>query len=537
MKPPRNSSWKRIVACSVFVLLRCSGLGQQPVNPQTNLFVNGSFEKGLDGWEILYFGEPRKGAVTIDTKVTHNGHPSVRIDHADARDTALVQEVTFKTHTRYQVTGWIKAKNVVKSKLPGTAEGKFGAMLCLTGGFRMTDYVVDTDEWQHVSLDLSFDSFKDPVKDSHRKIGPQFGFYKKWVSGTAWFADISLVELGSDNSVVAVPSAPVAPPPKPPTSDAATLGSLVKANHGSLVFVNGTNGAGSGFIASMGVANYLFTNAHVAAGVKGAAFKTLDGAAVSADAPSVAVDHDIFRMTVPAGGKPLELMEHVDANAAIGDEIVVLGNAEGAGVITPIKGTIVGIGPNLIEVDAPFVPGNSGSPIIHLKTGKVIAVATYAVIRKYDTMTKEPVKEPVIRRFGYRLDSVKSWQPVNWNAFAAEAAEMANIEKLTKDLGKLLSDIAANHKITPGLHNNPAIKLPIDLWFADRERKLSPSDRAMSEQNFVSRLKSACQDDVTAARPRMAYDYFQRALADQQRERAEIAGAFDGMFQNLRKEK
>ena len=308
------------------------------------------------------------------------------------------------------------------------------------------------------------------------------------------------------------------------------LGDLVKANHSNLVFVSGTNGAGSGFIAKMGAADYLITNAHVVTALTGPAFKKLDGSQVQGTAPVLAVDHDIFRMTLAPVEKPLEVMDHVDANAAIGDEIIVLGNAEGAGVVNGIKGKIVGIGPNLVEVDAPFVPGNSGSPIIHLKTGQVIGVATYAIIKRYDAATMRAPKTPVVRRFGYRLDSVKTWQPVNSELFVAQATEMESIEKLTEDLGKLLSDVAQHHSITRELHTNPVIKRPIDLWFADRERQLSPSDRAMSEQNFAARLKSACISDLAAARPTLTYDYFQRKLTDEERYRESIASALDKML-------
>ena len=333
--------------------------------------------------------------------------------------------------------------------------------------------------------------------------------------------------MASLSAPAAMPSS-VTPPQSP--SDLAVLGSLVKSNHSNLVFVHGANAEGSGFIAQVSKANYLITNAHVAAAAKGAAFKTLDGAQVQGTAPAIAVDHDIFRMALPPGGKPLSVMEQVDANAAIGDEIAVLGNSEGAGVINAIKGKILGIGPNLIEVDAPFVPGNSGSPIIYLKTGQVIGVATYAVIRKYDAMTKEEVKKPIVRRFGYRLDSVRNWQPVNLGIFAAQAAEMEAIEKLTEDLGNLLSDIATHHNITPGVHTNAAIKFPIDLWLNERGRPMSASDKAMPEQNFVSRLKSACQGDLAAARPHLTYDYFQRGLIDEKRNRDNIASSLDKLL-------
>src|SRR5262249_41673522 len=153
-----------------------------------------------------------------------------------------------------------------------------------------------------------------------------------------------------------------------------------------------------------------------------------------------------------------EIMTAVDQNATIGDQVVVLGNAEGAGVINTIGGKIVGIGPNLVEVDAPFLPGNSGSPIVHLKTGKVIGVATYLTIRKYDSATRRPVKEPIVRRFGYRLDTVKIWQPVNWQAFYAQAGEMESNEKLTRDLVSFLRDLSINGHVSRGVHTNPAIK-------------------------------------------------------------------------------
>ena len=340
-------------------------------------------------------------------------------------------------------------------------------------------------------------------------------------------ADIFFIESSTATNETPKPS----PPPVAPSGgDPSTVGGFIKANRGNLVFVKGENGAGSGFIAKMGNLNYLFTNAHVAAGLKGASFKVLDGSEVQAAAPVVAVDHDVFRLAVPAGGSPLELMDHVDAKAAVGDAIVVLGNAEGAGVVTPITGKILGIGPNLVEVDAPFVPGNSGSPIIHLKTGQVVGVATYAMIRNYDPATNQPVKDPVIRRFGYRLDSVKSWQPVNWSLFAAQAAQMESIAKRTEDLEKLLSDIGENRKITRDVHTNPAIKRPIDSWFADREHQLSPTDRTMSDQNLTGQLKSACLSDLAEVRPSLTYDYFQRELAEQQRYRESIAGALDKLL-------
>jgi len=334
----------------------------------------------------------------------------------------------------------------------------------------------------------------------------------------------------------ALPTAPpAAPAPAVSADDQHSASQLIQNYHNSLVFVNGNAGAGSGFIASIGNAAFLVTNVHVVAALRDAAFKTLDGTVVQGGAASLAVGEDICCMALPAGPKPFDVMQSVDTNAAIGDAVVVLGNAEGAGVVNTLMGKIVGIGPNLVEIDAPFVPGNSGSPIIHLKTGKVIGVATYVITNRYDVTTDRKLKEPVIRRFGYRLDTAKSWQAVNWPVFGAQAAEMAKVEGLTGDLYDFFRDLAENKsRITLGRHNNPIIKDRIDDWLEAKRHNHSEQDKEEADANLISFLKVACKSDITAAQRHMSYDYFVRQLAGQQQVRGEMSNAFDEILKNLR---
>ena len=329
-------------------------------------------------------------------------------------------------------------------------------------------------------------------------------------------------------SAQAQPTPPISPEMQQKAAD------LIKTYHNDLVFVTGKDGAASGFIATLGKANFLFTNAHVAAGITNAGFKTLDDAPVKGGAASVAVGRDIFTMTQPAGGTPLEIMQDVSTNAGIGDDVVVLGNAEGEGVVNTITGKIVGIGADRIEIDAPFVPGNSGSPIIHLKTGKVIGVATYLIVNNYDAATNQKNTRPVVRRFGYRLDNVKQWQAVDWRSFTAQAAEMEKIKTLTGDLYDFFRDLDDNKgKVTPERHTNPVIKSQIDQWIASRTSNQSATDRNAANANFLSFLKVACESDVTAAKQHIGYDYFQRELADQQQARDEMAKAFEEAIKDL----
>lgn len=314
-----------------------------------------------------------------------------------------------------------------------------------------------------------------------------------------------------------------------------TARELVRTYSNSLVFVTG-EGAGSGFMADMGGKPFLLTNAHVAAGVHGAALRTLQGTAIAPGAASVAVGHDIFAMQVPPVPTTtlFSVMRDVEANAAIGDEVAVLGNAEGGGVINNILGHIVGIGPDLVEVDAPFQPGNSGSPMIHLRSKKVIGVATYLTYRKFDPATRMPISNPVIRRFGYRIDSVKTWQPVDWRAFYAQAAELESIDTLTKDLVNFLKDVGDDSAVNPGRHTNPAIRSRIDAWLGSKSKHMSPRDRANVDQNFISFLKVTCQSDIISAQQHLTYDYFRRQLGDRQKERAELAEVFAKILEKVR---
>lgn len=115
--------------------------------------------------------------------------------------------------------------------------------------------------------------------------------------------------------------------------------------------------------------------------------------------------------------------------------------------MTEIKGKVTGIGPDLVEVDAAFVPGNSGSPIIHVKTGKIIGIATFATIKKMDGFGKDSKFNNVERRFGYRLDNVSTWRETTWPAFSREASLVSLQIKRTSDIWDLAKDISQNGEI------------------------------------------------------------------------------------------
>ncbi|MDB6152754.1 MAG: hypothetical protein JWL90_1207 [Chthoniobacteraceae bacterium] len=340
--------------------------------------------------------------------------------------------------------------------------------------------------------------------------------------------------------VLLPPNSVPAPVPAVPASPVAQDQSaqLVRDFNNCLIFIDDSSAVtGSGFVAQTGEKTFLFTNAHVVAGMKAPRFTRLDRSPIALGAASVAVGHDVMRYEGPAMIKPLQIMTAIESNALIGDEVIVLGNSEGAHVILPLTGTISGIGPNLVEVTAEFVPGNSGSPIIHKKSGQVIGIATYLVKRDIEWLSdksSDADRAKKIRRFGYRIDSIAKWQPVVWPQFNAEYRELEKIHGLTRDLAQLLDDVRANHRVTPGRHQNSSMMRSVQT-FLDRgtNRRLSSQDQLQNAQRFLSDMRFVSQTDVIAAKSRIGYDYFQRALADEEQIRAQFRDIFDRAFKSL----
>lgn len=211
-----------------------------------------------------------------------------------------------------------------------------------------------------------------------------------------------------------------------------------------LTIIEGDRGRGSGFIAIFREKAFLFTNTHVLSGNSKMAAKLLNGQNLALRALFVSDACDVSILQQDTTEEGIGILQEVERNVSIGDDVVVVGNSLGAGVITEITGKVLGIGPDRIEVDAKFVEGNSGSPIVHVKTGKVIGIATYYEVREMSIAGKDSKFNNVVRRFAYRIDNIKAWHNISWSAFATESSTLNKIDTKTTDLFNLFIDIAQN---------------------------------------------------------------------------------------------
>lgn len=336
-------------------------------------------------------------------------------------------------------------------------------------------------------------------------------------------------------------TAPSASAPAPaaatatPVSDA-EAGQIVQDYHNALVIVEGEEGRGSGFLCNLGGKICAITNAHVLSGNRNFKLTSLDSGVIAPGPAAVAVAHDIVKLDVDPAKAPKKVFDvatNIDSTVKIGDAVVVPGNAEGAQVVHPVAGKIVGIGPNLIEVDAPFVKGNSGSPIIHVATGKVLGVATYLVEKKV-SQEKNGAVVVETRRFGYRIDSVQKWEPINWQAFFAQSAQVAQVEELSDDFIQMFNDLDKEKQLVIGNYKNAALQRVVRSFLDNVDREgshMSAADRSNILRNFFGDLRSVSRSDILAFNQNTAYDYFRREIVDQGRFRDELYNMFTQAMQ------
>jgi hypothetical protein len=298
----------------------------------------------------------------------------------------------------------------------------------------------------------------------------------------------------------------------------------------NLAVVQYPDGGASAFVAKIGKGKYLITNQHVMAGLLKPTFTEPGGAPLQVGDAAAAAEHDIMAFGVTHEGPGLEVMYEIDRNASIGDDVVVLGNPSAFGVIRPLAGKILGFGPQLIEISVPIVGGNSGSPIIHLKSGKVLGVVSY-LQRQVDT-GDDGNTALKIRRFGYRLDSVKQWQPVRWDYFVDDWQSVNKVKDRTNQLVQFLNRIRTKQPVTPELFNDPTVQRSLRKFqqATQAPSAADPQATLRIKTALLEELQAAAREDIAWARRRIVYDHFKKQLDGEEERRASVAEVFAGVL-------
>jgi len=200
----------------------------------------------------------------------------------------------------------------------------------------------------------------------------------------------------------------------------------------ALIIVEGNEYVGSGFFAKLNGKTYLFSNIHVLMGNSQVTFADRNGKTYKPVKAEAAKDRDIVRLEV---AKTPTQVFNIITPQIIETPVVVCGNPHGGKVLRNLPGKLIGIGPKRVETDAKFVSGNSGGPIIN-KDG-VVGIATFVFKATVDwTSTNTPFAE--VRRFGYRLDNVPEWLPIDTKKFLKQGNFIDRRLRQLYELDKIL---------------------------------------------------------------------------------------------------
>ena len=174
-------------------------------------------------------------------------------------------------------------------------------------------------------------------------------------------------------------------------------------------------GSGSGFFTSLDNQDVLVTNNHVILELPEVKIRDINGALYEYCKVYSSPDRDLavipLRRVNHADMPNLPILKQPDM-LPVNTKITAYGDSLGAGVIVSASGKYLGIGPEIIEVDSPFVSGNSGGPVLENQSGKVIGVATYCRIMPETQKTAHGSRfeakrhRPAIRRFATRIDNI-----------------------------------------------------------------------------------------------------------------------------------
>ena len=231
---------------------------------------------------------------------------------------------------------------------------------------------------------------------------------------------------------------------------------LVASYRDSIVIVEGSKGVGSGFVAKIKDKKYIFTNAHVVIGNAKLRFRNLNGDKLATKSYYLNSERDVFIAVLDTEKTDMKAFKMYDdvSHLKIGTKIFVTGNSAGGGTATKLPGKVKSVGPDRIEIDAKFVTGNSGSPIL-TADGQVVGIATYITRGQTTWHNKDSEFGGKLRRFGFRLDNIKhnskSWQKLSMKRYKRDLVMYNRIKRANKLGIVLINDLIydKNIRLTP----------------------------------------------------------------------------------------
>lgn len=166
------------------------------------------------------------------------------------------------------------------------------------------------------------------------------------------------------------------------------------------------------------------------------------------------------------------------------DTVYAFGNKDGEGVIDLSKGRLSSVGPQYLQADIHVVDGDSGSPLFHPSSDRVVGVTSYGFNDKY---------------YFARLDTISEWEPFDINRFIANVQSLQKIKGSTQALsqiaeGNFRDDSVMNSIFWHYLVSSARRLQEIEKGNASKEDKEILTLKA--EKDLVRSIENARLDDI-----------------------------------------
>jgi hypothetical protein len=232
-----------------------------------------------------------------------------------------------------------------------------------------------------------------------------------------------------------------------PATDPSIPRGLTPEQAQALVLIKGDFGEGTGFLAKTKDGPAVITNLHVIAANPHLQILTAAGAQIKTTRFQGASDRDLAMFLIQDDHYSyLNLADLSADDVQTYDDVVTPGNSEGGEVMLNTKGTILGIGPEKVEISNPIYHGNSGGPVFHLKSGKVVGVVTEGMkVRPSDWLDKASAANAdsaisgTVRYFALRLDDVPNWETYDMDGFLAQTTFLKNFHEQSRAIDSYLN--------------------------------------------------------------------------------------------------
>lgn len=284
----------------------------------------------------------------------------------------------------------------------------------------------------------------------------------------AWH--LQVVELGksvaSDQALSVytpyfmIPDAAVTPAAPPPVLPPPVL---TEAQLQAMVSIKGDNAQGAGFLMRSPDGLFVVTHLHLLAANPNVTILTNSGAPITTLSLKVATDRDLALIAVKDDHfSSLPLLPDSAVGVANDDQLIIPNIGQQTDVQQGVAGKVIATGPERIDFDNALRTGSSGAPVIHVKTGNVLALVTAVKsIDVSDTLAQAwPANPPpgsaaIIPYYGLRLTGIQGWEKYDWPRFLNESLFLHQFHETTRALDSYLNG-RRYHRRVFGEGNGPA---------------------------------------------------------------------------------